>query len=188
MAFITLGIVAAAFSPMARLDARTLATGAVTTRTTTHALMSGVSRRTWVVSAAALPMALSARSAHADVNDLLVTRLNQARDGLTGCEAKINARDRDLEAVRRAVKDTLTPLTMKGYAGESVKSRAAALANDGKSESAAAITDARRAVLISLGDLDRATFEKQTKGGAAEELLPLLDSAVAAVDGLLKIL
>lgn len=86
---------------------------------------------------------------------------------------------------------TVTPLTMKGYLGDSVKARVQALAE--QEEGGGAQLSARRGELLkALGQLDRYCYERQTAfgGGSApsSDGVLLLEGAVRGIDSIVEAL
>lgn len=112
-----------------------------------------------------------------------MTRLKQSREGISQISAKAQAGDWD--AVRQAVSFTLPFLSVKGYTGESVKSRAVTLTDDVKNQ----VIAQRQALLVALGTLDKAAYNVQTGKAkpldVAETITSCADDALAAIDGII---
>ena len=91
-----------------------------------------------------------------------------------------------LDVVRAAVKNTITPMTIKGYFGDSVKARIVDLKEAGKDTGP--LSADRMAVLKSLNTVDTYCYAKQTNGDAAapEVAADALKSAIAALDSVVK--
>ena len=146
------------------------------------------------------PMLLFAPlAAHADddplVTDPLVAALQDVRaqfgSGI-GSPAVALVQNREWDEVRTLVRKALTPLTMKGYLGASVKSRIVALAEG--SPERQSLNNARQDLLQALGALDKLAFEQQKLSplsGAAQvfdptEALSYLQASVDAMDAVIK--
>jgi len=107
--------------------------------------------------------------------DPLIVRLKQAREGIAA--VPLQADSGDWAAVRKTVSFTLPFLTLKGYTGESVKSRAASLKTE---QAKATVLDQRSALLVSLAKLDKAAYAVQigkTPPAEASEVCVLLAAA-----------
>ena len=118
----------------------------------------GVSRRQCLSALpAAAALAAPWRVLADDGDDKLAASLIDARAQLAACEDGLASGAPDWDAVRNAVKSVTTRLTLKGYLGESVKSRAAALS---ESDAAPILAD-RSALLRSLGSLDNGAYKQQ---------------------------
>ena len=140
------------------------------------------------------PMLLIApRVARAD-EDTLVAALRDVRTSfgneLGGARSLVQSCEWD--EVRTLIRKALTPLTLKGYLGASVKSRILAMAEG--SPERKGLTDARQELLQALGDLDRLAFEQQklsplSAAGKAfdpSEALSDVEASVAALDSVIK--
>jgi hypothetical protein len=90
--------------------------------------------------------------------DILVQKLKERRDALSGCAERLDAGDWD--SVRKVIQTVLVYLSTRGYTGESVKSRALEMGDDGKP-----LVDARRALLVKLGTLDKYLYDLQVNVG-----------------------
>ena len=76
------------------------------------------------------------------------------RQQFDGCEQLIESRE--WGEVRQLVTKTVTLMTLKGYRGASVKSRALEMKDD-------SLLDARAGLLKALGALDKLAYEQQQK-------------------------
>ena len=143
-----------------------------------------VSRRAALGATAAVAVAavLPAHAAHAS-DDLLADRLLQARNALDG--ASVSMANGDVQSVRRIIDKTLKLLTIKGYLGESLKSRVAEM---GESEASAVILAERKKLILNLGYLDKYCYSRQTGADASgapdaernrEDALTALDAILA---------
>lgn len=132
----------------------------------------------------ATPIAFAPLVAHAD-EDPLVTRLGEVRARLEVAQSQLESGE--MEKVRLAVKAAVTPLTMKGYLGVSVKSRAQ---ESGSVELAAA----RTTLLRSLGAVDQYCYKRQTSFGQSLELdesakaATSLSDSIQTIDAVIKML
>ena len=140
-----------------------------------------VSRRA-VSFGAAAAIVLPALPAHAS-DDALADRLMQARTALDSAKGWL-AND-EIQSVRKTVDITLKLLTIKGYLGESVKSRAADM---GEGDASAVILAERKKLILNLGYLDKYCYSRQTGADASgasdaernrEEALTALDAILA---------
>ena len=133
--------------------------------------------------AASLPTALlPARCIAAD--DPLLTRLAEARAGLVTSLDEFDAEQFD--SVRRAIKTAVTPLTMRGYLGVSVKTRA----QESGSED---LANARVELLRNLGTVDQYCYQRQSaapwdKPADPAPAATALKEAVATIDRIVKLL
>ncbi len=149
-----------------------------------YALRLETTRRAFLPQATAAVVAfpLAAAPAVADMDPLL-TRLGDARARLD--TAQVALREGNLDIVRQAVKAAVTPLTMKGYLGQSVKSRAQ---EAGSSD----LLEARAVLLKTLGVVDKWCYERQTSFGQSSSDLAVPSSAlresIAALDEVIKLL
>lgn len=88
----------------------------------------------------------------------------------------------DYDSVRRTVADITTLLNTKGYLGDSVKARVLSLGDDG-----AALAAARKALLVSMFELDKFCFDGQLKVASrpAQEGVEALDASVASLNAVM---
>ena len=115
--------------------------------------------------------------------DPLVTRLRDAQSRLESAQFALN--EGNIDQVRQAVKAAVTPLTMKGYLGSSVKSRAQ---DSGSTE----LLEARTTLLKNLGIVDKWCYDRQTSFGqsSSDSTIPTtaLRESVVAIDKVIKLL
>ena len=130
-----------------------------------------LSRRRIIQQTAALALYATPFTARAN-DDALRERLADAQDRLKA--AQLDLASGELGNVRQAVKTALTPLTMKGYLGDSVKARAQAT---GSTE----LAEARNKLLRNLGELDQYCYSQQTRAPWDKPLDS--DVATAALEG-----
>uniref|UniRef100_A0A7S4C685 Uncharacterized protein n=1 Tax=Chrysotila carterae TaxID=13221 RepID=A0A7S4C685_CHRCT len=100
-------------------------------------------------------------------------QLRASREELAASEAKL--RDRDWDKLRLTISKLVKLLTVKGYLGESVKSRAAAMGAAGEE-----ITYRRVKLLQNLYSVDKFAFEQQLRKfeiGSDAELLEIAKAA-----------
>ena len=116
---------------------------------------------------------------HAAEGDKLIARLQEASQQLA--TTKNSLADGDWDTVRAAVKGASTPLTMKGYLGESVKSRAL---ETGSEELAAA----RKELLKSLGTLDRYCYDRQMGKSSSLNPSEALDQSIENISSIVRLL
>lgn len=146
-------------------------------------LGDGVAAAAAVASSTTLALGAPRTAVAAADGDALAEQLLDARDGLAKCTELADARDWD--AIRRAVALTLSFLSLKGYTGESVKSRALRLGGEAGEKLAAA----RRALLVELGSLDRLAFDAQLSRGVEPSAFSSpIDASVRALDAVLEAL
>eukprot|EP00900_Chrysochromulina_parva_P012378 jgi/Chrpa1/21140/Chrysochromulina_OHIO_Genome00007122-RA len=115
--------------------------------------------------------------------DPLVTRLRDAQSRLESAQFALN--EGNIDQVRQAVKAAVTPLTMKGYLGSSVKSRAQ---DSGSTE----LLQARTTLLKNLGIVDKWCYDRQTSFGqsSSDSTIPTsaLRESVVAIDKVIELL
>ena len=123
----------------------------------------------------------------ADNEDKLVERLLQVREKLVAAEADLDAGIFD--AVRNTIKLALAPLTLKGYLGDSVKARAAALGED--NALGTSLKAKRQALLVALSGVDTYCYERQTGRSssreAGEKARQLLETAITTLDEVISV-
>ena len=123
----------------------------------------------------------------ADISDPLSLRLTEAKSKLIAAQPALES-GQNFDQVRQAVKKTITPLTMKGYLGSSVKSRSQ------EGEGSPDLADARLALLRSLGIVDRYCYKRQTSlsfGAQPDEsaaAITALADAIASLDTVISLL
>ena len=101
--------------------------------------------------------------------DELVKRLVEVRQSLAASSAALD--NKQYDAVRLAVKNAATPLTIKGYLGDSVKARAQSLGPEGGGKELAAL---RKELILSLAVIDNYCYQRQAAaasflGGGGED-------------------
>ena len=112
-----------------------------------------------VAFSAAAALAAQPRVALAEESKLTAALL-KARATLVDSKLALDAGDWD--AVRAAVKQATTPLTLKGYLGDSVKARIVALGDAG-----APLAADRMDLLRALGIVDRYCYQRQSASQGA---------------------
>jgi hypothetical protein len=137
-------------------------------------------RRRHVLSAVAAASWLPLSPAVAE-EDVLVKRLLTARDALSAASGAL--KESDWDRVRKAVKDAATPLTLKGYLGDSVKARVLAL-EEAKEGSGRDLAADRVSLLRSLAVIDKYCYARQTGGNTDDDPASAIESSLNSLDSI----
>jgi len=120
-------------------------------------------------------------------DDPITLKLKVAREQLGAGISKID--DKQWDALRKPINALLPSLSLKGYTGESVKSRALAWARVGNVERSEEIIALRGALVVQLSQLDNALFAAQTNKAkkmlSEKEMKDVLQGTLAALDALI---
>jgi len=149
---------------------------------TAHSLNIPAGRRTVAQGAVAATVGCLAGVLPVSAEDPLAAKLLQVRSQLEAAKGELTLGN--VDRVRLAVKDVSTPLTLKGYLGDSVKARAISTGSEG-------LAAERATLLRSLGAIDKYCYEEQMKRSTEimrSEAMKSLDESLASLDTIVKLL